>query len=271
MQKTLMYIAGGILLVTIIISFLTNLTSMIVPIVGFTIAVILTIFAFTRKKDTYDEKGKDVNGKDVNIDFSTHNNLRGKATKVLGSKETPVYVFDNFLTLNECSNIIKSGEGKLVESPLTHPTADKEFRTSLTTYFEKGNKMQEAIEGKIANFIGIPQKKSEISQIQRYKVGNQFKGHYDYFHEGGDYDYWGGDNGQRTWTFMVYLNEPEEGGATEFIKLKHKIEPKTGRAVVWHNLNKDGSRNEMTYHAGRPIRKGEKHIITKWFRDRVQN
>ena len=98
MQKTLMYIAGGILLVTIIISFLTNLASMIVPIVGFTIAVILTIFAFTRKKDTYDEKGKDGDGKDVNIDFSTHNNLRGKATKVLGIKETPIYVFDNFLT-----------------------------------------------------------------------------------------------------------------------------------------------------------------------------
>ena len=129
----------------------------------------------------------------------------------------------------------------------------------------------DVIEDKIANFIGIPQNKSEISQIQRYKVGNQFKGHYDYFHEGGDYDYWGGDNGQRTWTFMVYLNTPGTGGATEFIKLNNKIKPTTGRAVVWHNLNKDGSRNEMTYHAGRPILKGEKHIITKWFRDRVQN
>jgi len=270
MQKTLMYIAGAVLLVTVIISFLTSLASWVVPIVGFAIAVVITIIAFTHKKsDTYD--GKDKNGKEVDINFSTHDNLRRKASKVLGNKDTPVYIFENFLTPQECDNIIKSGEGKLVESPLTHPSADKDFRTSLTTYFEKNNKMHEAIEDKIANFIGIPKKKSEISQIQRYKVGNQFKGHYDYFHEGGDYDYWGGDNGQRTWTFMVYLNEPEEGGATEFITLKHKIEPKTGRAVVWHNLNKDGSRNEITYHAGRPIIKGEKHIITKWFRDRVQS
>jgi prolyl 4-hydroxylase len=266
MQKTLVYIAAGVLLITVVLSFLTDLASWLIPLVGFGIAVTLTIIAFMHKKDDDKLEG----GKKVNIDFFAHDVLKGKSSKTLGNKETPIYIIDNFLTPQECNDIIKSGDGKLVESPLTHPTADKDFRTSLTSYFEKDNKMQKGIEDKIANFIEIPIEKGELAQIQKYNKGNQFKGHWDYFHEGGDYKYWGGDNGQRTWTFMIYLNEPEKGGSTEFIKLKDKIQPKTGRAVVWHNLNKDGSRNEMTYHAGRPIEAGEKHIITKWFRDRKQ-
>ena len=45
-----------------------------------------------------------------------------------------------------------------------------------------------------------------------------------------------------------------------------KFQPEQGMALLWHNLNVDGSPNYDTMHAGLPIVAGEKYIITKWFR-----
>ena len=54
----------------------------------------------------------------------------------------------------------------------------------------------------------------EPLQGQRYDVGQEFKAHTDYFEPGGaDYDRFCSVAGQRTWTFMVYLNAVDAGGA----------------------------------------------------------
>ena len=65
---------------------------------------------------------------------------------------------------------------------------------------------------------------------------------------------------------MIYLNDVEEGGETEFTKLNVKIKPKRGRAVIWGNMTSDNKVDHNTMHAGLPVIKGEKHIITKWFK-----
>jgi prolyl 4-hydroxylase len=65
---------------------------------------------------------------------------------------------------------------------------------------------------------------------------------------------------------MVYLNEVEEGGETEFININHTFIPKQGRAVSWNNLTKQGAGNHNTMHQAHPVLKGNKAVITKWFR-----
>jgi len=108
---------------------------------------------------------------------------------------------------------------------------------------------------------------SEGIQAQRYDVGQQFKPHWDYFTPDTDaYRRLAGVRGNRTWTFMVYLNDVLEGGATRFTKIDHAVTPKAGMAVLWNNLNADGSTNEFTMHCGEPVVRGHKIIITKWFR-----
>ena len=64
---------------------------------------------------------------------------------------------------------------------------------------------------------------------------------------------------------MTYLNNVEEGGETHFPELGETIVPKLGRAVIWYNLDKNGDLDRDTLHQGKPIIKGEKYIITKWF------
>lgn len=185
------------------------------------------------------------------------------ATQILGTEETPIYIIDNFMSPEECDGIIKSSDGKLVPSPLTRQDPnDSNFRTSETCYFD-GSGNQKQIERKIINKINLEKSNTEESQIQHYRVGNQFKAHWDYFDPKEDGEFL--KNGQRTWTFMVYLNDVEKGGETQFVKLKQNVYPKKGTAVVWCNIKEDGTPDEMTMHQGSPVIEGEKWIITKWF------
>ena len=45
---------------------------------------------------------------------------------------------------------------------------------------------------------------------------------------------------------MVYLNDVDDGGETDFVKIDKKIQPQQGMAVVWNNLNPDASINPNT-------------------------
>ena len=197
--------------------------------------------------------------------------LQTRATDTLHGQGTTVYIVDDFLDPTECNHIIDS-PGELVPSPITRPIDDPYFRDSETMFFKENEGVQHTLEQKISDFMGLSEKLGERSQIQHYRLGNQFKAHCDYFDPEDEdvYAEFVGDKGQRTWTFMIYLNDVEGGGHTEFVKLDKKVSPKQGRAVIWNNLHPNGSPNIMTMHRGTPVTAGEKYIITKWFREKNQ-
>jgi prolyl 4-hydroxylase len=74
--------------------------------------------------------------------------------------------------------------------------------------------------------------------------------------------------GQRIITVIMYLNSlASAGGETYFPYLNLKIEPMTGRAIVWYNVDENGEIDRSTFHEARPVEKGEKWIATKWLRE----
>ena len=106
-------------------------------------------------------------------------------------------------------------------------------------------------------------------QGQSYAVGQEFKAHTDYFTRGGpDWEQYCSVAGQRTWTFMIYLNEVEAGGATRFKAVGKTFQPETGKLVCWNNRRLDGNETPRTLHPGMKVRKGTKYVITKWDRER---
>jgi len=67
----------------------------------------------------------------------------------------------------------------------------------------------------------------------------------------------GFDNEPRAFVFSIYLNDVEEGGETEFLHFSKRVEPKTGRIVIWPAA--------FPYiHRGNPPLSGEKYILTSW-------
>jgi len=192
--------------------------------------------------------------------------------KILESERAQVYRLDNFLTKTECNKIIALAKTNLRPSQIAAKNKKdfKGFRTSTTCdlpYLKKS--ATDNLERKIIKCLGVGVGEDEVIQAQHYAVGQEFKAHTDYFEPGSEeFKTYCSIGGQRTWTFMVYLNDACEGGETEFPKLAISIKPKTGTAIIWNNLTKDGDINENTQHQAHPVISGEKVIITKWFRVR---
>jgi prolyl 4-hydroxylase len=67
---------------------------------------------------------------------------------------------------------------------------------------------------------------------------------------------------------MAWLNAVEDGGETEFTDLGFSIPPQPGALLLWNNATPKGAPNPLTRHAGKPVLRGRKYIITKWFRTR---
>lgn len=110
----------------------------------------------------------------------------------------------------------------------------------------------------------------EPLQIQIYGEGEKYNAHFDTF----DLDAvtTGAVAAQRTWTAVIYLNDPIEnggsGGFTTFTEPELSVAPKTGSVLIWNNLTREGARNKLTKHSGEPVKGGKKYIITVWWNDK---
>lgn len=86
-------------------------------------------------------------------------------------------------------------------------------------------------------------------RIQRTNVGGGFHNWH--------FENTGCETSNRIVTFMMFLNDVDEGGETEFLYLHKRIKPKAGTLLIWPS----------TYshtHRGNPPLSGTKYILTGW-------
>jgi len=145
-----------------------------------------------------------------------------------------------------------------------------EGRTSSTAVLLDTDPIVSQVNQKMYTELGIEGPYSEPTQGQIYEVGQEFRHHQDAFGKDAYHNHCL-SSGQRTWTFMIYLNDVEEGGETDFPTIGKTFTPQKGMAVVWKNSNGTGTENSAALHAGLPVKRGRKVIITKWFRENVFN
>lgn len=180
-----------------------------------------------------------------------------------------LFIKRHFMTPEECAGVIALIDANRQPSTVTDYNGDALFRTSETCYFDPADPLIRSIDERIFGFSRLDLKYGEPMQGQRYAVGQEFKAHTDYFEPtGADYAEHTTVAGQRTWTVMIYLNEPEAGGATRFKAIDKTVQPETGKLLAWNNRRPDGSPNPTTIHHGMKVRAGTKYVITKWFRER---
>lgn len=153
-------------------------------------------------------------------------------------------------------------------STIADDNGDAAFRTSETCDLAAGEPAVQRIEALLTALAGLDPAHGEPLQGQRYAEGQEFKAHTDYFEPGGrDFDRYCALSGNRTWTFMIYLNDVEAGGATRFKLLDKIVQPEAGKLLCWNNRRADGTPNPATLHHGMKVRKGVKYVITKWYRE----
>lgn len=186
------------------------------------------------------------------------------------SPKLDLFIKRGFLAPEECTAIIAAIDARRRPSGLAdHDGNDPLFRTSETCDLDGDHPVVAAVDARIAAYAGLDPAHGEPMQGQRYAVGQEFKLHTDYFEPGGEhFQHYCGTAGQRTWTVMIYLNEPEDGGATRFKAIDKIVQPETGKLLAWNNLGPDGRPNIHTLHQGMKVRRGVKYVITKWYRER---
>jgi len=92
-----------------------------------------------------------------------------------------------------------------------------------------------------------------VSEVAKMQKTEPTQGYHVWHHEQGV-----GDTANRALAWMVYLNDVEQGGETEFLYQAMRVEPKKGRAVIWPA--------GLTHpHRGNQPLSGCKYIVTGWF------
>lgn len=190
------------------------------------------------------------------------------ATK-FNSHSLVLYTLENFLNAEECQRTLEVTRRGLRPSTITkEDEPDKDFRTSKTCDLALLNEpFVKELDRRICSIMGIDSTYSEGIQAQLYDVGQEFKPHTDYFEpNSAEFERFAKELDQRTWTFMVYLNDVHKGGGTRFLKLGKTFYPREGTALIWNNLYPSGEPNPDTLHHAMPVEQGYKAVITKWFR-----
>lgn len=210
----------------------------------------------------------------VDMATSGADRTAARLAAVAGIRRAPTpkleqYMLAGFLDPAACAALIGQIDRDVRPSTIADANGDDAFRTSTTCDLDHRDPIVSVVNAKLHDLTGIPLEYGEPLQGQRYEVGQQFKAHTDYFDpHGADWETYCTVPGQRSWTLMVYLNEPGAGGATRFLATAKMHQPETGKLLAWNNVRADGQPNPDTLHHGMKVRKGRKYIITKWFRER---
>lgn len=185
-----------------------------------------------------------------------------------------VVTFERFLTPAACAWIIERARPSLAAARIKN--ADQgganvdamRSNTGMGFSLIDTDLVIQLAHARIAAAIGVPVSHQEPTNILHYVPGQEYKPHFDFIDPGvAHFARELGSFGQRTVTFLIYLNDDYEGGATAFPRLDWSFKGRTGDALAFWNVT-DGRPDPRTLHAGTPTVNGVKWLFSKWVRDR---
>lgn len=173
-------------------------------------------------------------------------------------------IFDDLLSTAECEYIIQASQNKfqksLVTSKLNARFVDEDNRKSESAFLTFDDPALDKLYVDIAYKLGFDRRRFEPFQCVRYFPGHFFDYHYDVLETEDD----SVTSNPRSDTLLIYLSDSFLGGETAFPLLNTRVRPLAGRAVLFRNLEADGSVCKESVHAGLPVIEGEKYALNLW-------
>ncbi|MGV3592760.1 MAG: prolyl hydroxylase family protein [Gammaproteobacteria bacterium] len=174
-----------------------------------------------------------------------------------------------------CRHFIALAAARLQPALVYDATSTRNYRPQTRT-----NSIAEfnLVENEVLHFLlqermsracGVPMQHMEGSAILNYQPGQEIGNHYDFVApELPNYREEIAVNGQRIVTFLVYLNDDYDDGATVFPEIGLRNKGTAGEGLYFVNALPDGSPDLRTLHAGTAPRRAEKWIVSQFIRDR---
>ncbi len=119
---------------------------------------------------------------------------------------------------------------------------------------------------------GLTVRQQESPYILSYAPGQEYKAHYDFLlPDDPAFAHVLAAMGQRVATCLTWLNDDYDGGETAFLKLPWQHKGKPGDAMLFLNVRRtDKKPDPLTLHAGLPVTRGRKWMLSQWVRDKPQ-
>lgn len=188
-----------------------------------------------------------------------------------------VFTIENFLPKPVCTWIIRFARKRLERAPVQDASKGGAFvsdarrsNSAAGVSMLQSDLVLQLTKMRIATVTGVPIAQQEPTNILHYARGQEYVPHYDFIRpeEEAGFARELSTIGQRILTLLVYLNDDYEGGETAFPLLNWRFKGRTGDALLFWNLSTAGEREPLSLHAGLPVTKGEKWLLSKWMRQR---
>ena len=158
----------------------------------------------------------------------------------------------------------------MVHDPVTGEGIQNDVRTSYIAHItpEHLDWFTLELDMIIESLSGVSRSRGEALNLLRYENGQEYKPHYDAIvGQGLQFETIFKGGGQRIKTAITYLSDNYLGGETAFPKMEISVKGTKGDVLLFDNWSDDGNVLRDSYHAGRPVTKGTKWILTKWIRE----
>lgn len=152
------------------------------------------------------------------------------------------------------STVVDPRSGRLIHDPV---------RTARAAAFPLvlEDPVLHAINRRIAAATGTDWAHGEPAQVLCYRPGEEYRLHSDALPPAPDVN-------QRTVTVLVALNVGYEGGETRFPRIELAWRGRIGEALAFCNVGPAGTADPAAWHAGAPVRRGIKFLLSRWIRQR---
>jgi prolyl 4-hydroxylase len=188
------------------------------------------------------------------------------------SQRPLIAVVDRFASAAECAWLIARGRPTLGRAKVYRDSATAQMassRTNSETGFTIANAdvFLSLLRDRMASVTSIATNFFEITKLLHYTVDQQFALHSDFLPTNTpELRQEIERRGQRAVTLLVYLNEDYDGGATEFPRTGLCFRGKQGDALIFRNIDASGNPDYDSVHAGLPVERGEKWLLSQWMR-----
>lgn len=186
-----------------------------------------------------------------------------------------IFKYPELLTDAICTWLIEQARGRLVRARVYDPIGKREtvdeMRNNTTAVFgiAEVSALHFLIQARMASACGSPLTHFEAPAVLHYDAGEQITPHFDFIDpRSPDYEQQVRVQGQRIFTFLIYLNEGYEGGETAFpeIGIEHRGRAREG--LLFANVDAQGEPDLRMLHAGKAPTQGEKWILSQFVRRR---
>ena len=202
-----------------------------------------------------------------------------KAPALTKVHESPaIALIEGVATPGMCSWLIGKGGGRLAPGMVGDYGSGQWVRDPIRTGLAAGFGLADTdvvlvlAQKRLELASGLKVMQQEAPHVLSYEVGQEYKAHFDFLVPGEPaFQRILDAMGQRVATCLTWLNDDYDGGETVFPKIDWKHKGKAGDAMLFLNVRKSDRRPDpMTLHAGMPVTRGRKWLLSLWVRDRAQ-